>query len=194
MRRMWIAATAAAALVMTGAGTTVANERFEDAVGDVSGDAPDIVAVTVIEPEWEPTISFEIELAPERPFGTDMETWTDTIFIEMKAEPTVDERGILTGGYTTGTHGVTLPIQEQTGAFLVTENDMYYYVVDVDSAGPVLTFTVDRKLIGNPLDVYFQVLVGTEREGSEEGGEMEGDVYPELDQPPAHYRIGAPDW
>lgn len=197
MRNLLIPTAIAAVLIGLGGSVATAAERCEDAVGDADGDSPDIVAVTVSEPEWEPTIRFEIELAPERPFGTDMETWTDTIFIIMSDKPTTDERGILAGDhYTTGTHGVTLPMQEQTGAFLVTENDMYYYVVDVDAAGPVLSFTLDRKLIGSPLDLYFQVLLGVEREeqmkhGGDGESEMEGDVYPELDEPPALYRIGA---
>jgi hypothetical protein len=68
---------------------------------------------------------------------------------------------------------------------------MYWNVVDVDVAGPVISFTFDRKLLDfYPIDLYWQVLVGVERE--EPVGD-EGDVYPELDEPPAHYRYGQPD-
>ncbi len=200
MHRMCIFAAVAAVLLSASPALGAGAERYEDAVGDAVGDSPDIVAITVSEPEDGPTIRFQIELAPERPFGTDMETWTDTVFILMSHKPDVDERGILASDpYTTGTHGVTLPMQEQTGALLVTESDMYWNVVDVDAAGSVLTFTLDRKLIGSPLDLYWQVLLGVERfeddaEGDEGEGEMEGDGYPELDQPPARYRLGATDW
>ncbi len=195
MRRAWILPAVTAALMATG-GVALGSEpqRYEDAVGDATGDSPDIVAVTVSEPDEGPLIRFAIELTPERPFGTDLETWTDTVFIIMSSEPTTDDRGILTGDhYTTGTHGVTLAMQEQTGAFLVTEADMYYYVVDVDATGPVLTFTFDHKLIDSPLDLYWQVLLGVERDDSAEG-EMEGDIYPEEGEPPAHYHLGVSDW
>jgi len=66
--------------------------------------------------------------------------------------------------------------------------------VDLETADDTLTFTLDRKLIGNPLDLYFQVLLGVERDGAEEGEEMDGDAYPDEGEPPAVYRIGATDW
>ena len=194
MHRTWILPAVVAVSLAASPALGSEGQRYEDAVGDATGDSPDIAVVTVSEPEGDPTLRFEIQLAPGRPFGTDMETWSDTVFVLMSDEPTVDERGILVGGWTTGTHGVTLPIQEQSGAFLVTDEDMYYYVVDVDAAGPVLSFTFDRKLIDSPLDIYFQVLLGIERFDAAEGGEMEGDAYPDEGEPPAHYRVGASGW
>ena len=180
----------AALLVGTGGSVALADERYEDALGDATGDAPDITAVTVDVPDGEPTIRFAIEVAPERPFGSDMKTWTDVVFLILSDAPTVDERGILEGGFTTGVHGVNLEAQEQAGAMLSTMDDLWWYVVDVDADGDTLTFTLDRKLIGSPTDLYWQVLMGVERfDGSDESDEMEGDTYPELDQPPAHYRV-----
>lgn len=198
MRRTSIIAALAAALLTTSPALGSAPERFEDATGDALGDAPDIVAVTVSEGEDEPTIRFEIELAPGRPFGTDMETWTDVLFIFMSEVADVDERGIMSSdGYITGTHGVTLDLQCDVGAMLVTPEGMYWHVVDVETAEDMIAFTFDRKLMDSPLDLYFQVLLGVERDltgwGDEEG-EDEGDTYPELDQPPAHYRLGVPAW
>ena len=61
-------ALAALLAALVGA-TTLADERYEDAIGDATGDSPDIVAVTVSEPEGESTIRFDIELAPGRLFG-----------------------------------------------------------------------------------------------------------------------------
>ena len=175
-----------------------ARERYEDSIGDSLGDAPDFVGVTVREGEDEPTIRFEIELAPERPFGTDMETWTDVLFIFMSEVADVDARGIMSSdGYITGTHGVTLDLQRDVGAMLVTPEDMYWHVVDVEAADDMLTFTFDRKLIDSPLDLYFQVLLGVERDltgWDDTEGEEEGDTYPEVGEPPAHYRLGVPDW
>ncbi len=180
----------AALLVGTGGSFAVAEDRFEDALGDATGDAPDIVAVTVDEPDGEPTIRFAIDVAPERPFGSDMETWTDVVFLILSDAPTVDERGILEGGFTTGVHGVNLAAQEQDGAMLSTMDELWWYVVDVDADEDTLTFTFDHKLIGSPTDLYWQVLMGVERfDGSDEGDEMEGDTYPEFDQPPAHYKV-----
>lgn len=193
MRRQWIPILLAVALVLASWSSVIAEQRYEDVIGDAVGDAPDITAVTVAEPENEPTIRFTIEFAADRPFGTDMETWTDVVFVLMSAEPETDEQGILSRDvHTTGTHGVTLDHQAETGAFLVTDADMYWYVVDVEADGPELSFTFDRKLLEfYPIDLYWQVLVGVERE---EPVEDEGDVYPELDEPPAHYRYGRPDW
>ena len=139
-----------------------AEKHYEDAVGDAEGDAPDIVSVSVDKPENEDTIRFDIEFAPERPFGSDMQTWTDVVFVAMSATAETDERGVLSSDvYTTGTHGATLARQAETGAFLVTDDEMYRYVVDVDVAGPVISFTFDRKLLDfYPIDLYWQVLVG----------------------------------
>lgn len=200
MRRMSVLAVAAVLLIATPALGSGA-QRYEDTLGDATGDSPDIVSVAVSEPEGESTIRFEIELAPGRPFGTDMETWTDVLFLSMSPSGEVDERGILEGEqvYTTGTHGVTLETHLETGALLVTDTSMYWYVVDVDADDTTISFTFDRKLIDSPLDLYFQVLLGVEREEAMEHGgdgesEMEGDAYPEPDEPPALYRVGASSW
>ena len=195
MSRRWKVSAATAVLVLAITNAAAAEERYEDAVGDVTGDAPDIVAVTIDEADNGPLFSISVEFGEERPFGSDMATYTDVIFIGMGAAPDVDERGIMDGATTflTGTHGVTLQRETDHGAHLVTPERMYWQVVDVAVDGPVLTFTLDRQLIDNPLDLYFQVLVGVER-GEEAEGTDEGDTYPELDQPPARFPLGAPDW
>jgi hypothetical protein len=182
-------------LVVLVGGTAIGAERYEDAVGDALGDAPDIVAVTISEADNGPLFSIAVEFAEERPFGTDMETYTDVMFVGLGAAPDVDERGIMDDAstYLTGTHGVTLERDAEQGAHLVTPERMYWQVVDVAVDGPVVTFTLDRQLIDSPLDLYFQVLVGVER-GEEAEGTDEGDTYPELDVPPAVYPLGSPAW
>jgi len=194
MRRTSTLAVAAVLLIATPA---LGSEptRYEDAIGDATGDSPDIVAVTVSEPEGESTIRFDIELAPGRLFGSDMETWTDVLFLAMSSSGEVDERGILQNEqtYLTGTHGVTLEMQREAGAVLATPEDMYENLVDFDDIDGTLSFAVDREMIGDPLDLYFQVLLGVERDGAEEDEEMEGDAYPELGEPPTHYRVSVPD-
>ena len=47
MRTRWVSLALATSLIMVGGNVAVAAERFEDAIGDALGDAPDIVAVTV---------------------------------------------------------------------------------------------------------------------------------------------------
>lgn len=199
MRRICTTVAAAAALAITTSPALGSSpERYADAVGDAAGDAPDIVAVTVSRPEAGPLIRFDVELAPGRPFDTDMKTWTDVIFIAMTGSDRTDDRGLLDDEvYITGTHGVTLDLQRDTGAMLVTPESLYWNVVDVDATDDTLSFTLDRKLIGSPLDLYWQVLIGVERDLSGRAGdegEMEGDTYPDLGQPPAHFRTGVPDW
>ena len=189
--------TLAVAAVLLAATTALGSEptRYQDAVGDATGDSPDIVAVTVSEPEGESTIRFDIELAPGRLFGSDMETWTDVLFLAMSPSGEVDERGILQNEetYLTGTHGVTLEMQREAGAVLATPEDMYENLVGFDDIDGTLSFAVEREMIGDPFDLYFQVLLGVERDGAGEAEEMEGDAYPELDDPPALYRVGASD-
>jgi hypothetical protein len=177
-------------------GTTVAQERYEDAVGDAIGDAPDIAAVTVEPAEWGPLLSIGVEFTGDRQFGTDMKTWSDTVFVMMSAEPTVDERGILSGEvYTTGTHGVTVEDQAASGAMLatppgVTVSGLYWNVVDVEAEDDALIFTFDRQLIGCPSELQVQVLVGVERDDSDA---EEGDAFPELSEPPLTIPLGRCD-
>ena len=88
MFRKWTLATATVALVLAGASATAADQRYEDAVGDVSGGVgPDIVAVTVSEP-WESLVSFEVEFATDPPIAYDLETMsTDSLAIGLSPRP-----------------------------------------------------------------------------------------------------------
>jgi len=197
MRTQWVSLALATSLIMVGGNVAVAAERFEDAIGDALGDAPDIVAVTV-DDEDSPLVSISIEFGEERPFGSDMETWTDAIFVIMAADPAVDERGYLVSGagYVTGTHAVQLDTHVDSGAILLTPNAMLEDTVDVAVDGPVLTFTLDSGLMDSPPDLYFQILVGVERyEDGEEvtAGEEEGDMFPDEGEPPAHVQLDSVD-
>jgi hypothetical protein len=121
-----------------------------------------------------------------------METWTDALFLMLSAEDTVDERGILSGDYwVTGTHGSTMAGAAGQGALLATEDDIYWYVVDVEVDDTTLAFTFDRKLLGDPTDLYWQVLVGVERDETTSDDEEEGDAYPDLGEPPGHFQAGS---
>jgi hypothetical protein len=190
MCRTSVATSLAAVPFLSSAGAVLGAERYEDAVGDAGGDAPDIMAVTVSEPGGGPTLRFEIELAKDPPLDTDRETWTDAAFVTLSPVATIDERGLLSEDlYTTGTHGMTVEDQRQTGGFLAAGEELYWYVVDAEVDGSVVSFTVDRKLLGDAPQLYWQVLTGLDRADTDED---EIDVYPDTDRPPALYVAGEP--
>jgi hypothetical protein len=203
MRSRTTSLVLAAVVTALVASTASAAERFEDAVGDATGEAPDIVAVTVSEHEGEFPIRFDIELAPGRLFGSDMETWTDMLLLAVSFSDELDDRGILNNEqtYVTGTHGLTLEMHRDSGAPLAVPEDIYDNLIDFDDAEGTVSFGFQRELVGEPRDFYFQVLLGVERFDDEEDAgsegdseeEAEGDAYPEIGQPPAHYRIGTTD-
>ena len=188
MRTTSVFAATAATLLLSCPALGGGTEPYEDTAGDATGASPDIVSVQVDEPEGESTVRFAVEFAQDPPLGTDMETWSDVVFLLMAADDTVDERGILAGDvYTTGTHGVTLEPMLDSGALLVTPDTMLWRVVDLAVDGPVLSFTLDRQLLGDPLELHWQLLVGVERD--QPVGD-EGDLYPDEGEPPALYRLG----
>ena len=189
-RLMVVGATAMLALAASTA--TAAEERYADAVGDAVGESPDIVSVTVSEDDEWPVVRFAVEFAESPPLESDMKTWADALFLMMSSEDTVDERGVLAGDYfVTGTHGSTMQEAADQGTILASEDDMFWHVVDVEIDDATLSFTFDRKLLGDPEDLYWQVLVGVERDQSIGEEEEEGDAYPDLGEPPGHLPAGS---
>lgn len=63
---------------------------------------------------------------------------------------------------------------------------LFWRVVDVDVDGPVITFSVDRKLLDDLTDLHFRVFAITLR--NEFAGD-EIDHYPEEGEPPAVYTL-----
>lgn len=200
MSRSWSIVAAAMSLALAGSSAVFASERTEDPRGDVIGDAPDIVAVTFSQPEDEPRVSLSIEFAGDPPLETDMETYTDVVFIYLDVDPqavstiqfdTEDEYD-----YIIGTHAVQLPIfvgsggmlYETTGLGQVHEN-----VVDVEVDGATVTWTVDRELIGDPDIISWAVLAGVEiedtAETSEDTAEASFDVCPDEGEPWGVYQL-----
>lgn len=194
MRARWVAAVVTASLFGASGSAAAAAERFEDPLGDATGDSPDVTAVVVSERENSPSFSIGVELAEGREFGTDGETWSDVVFLLMSADSDLDERDILTAEFHTGVHGVTLPMMLSAGAMLDTPDGLYEHVVDVEQDGQLLTFTLDRKLLGSPPDLYLQVLLGVERFDAEVGADAEGDFVPDEGQPPLHVELGRPPY
>jgi len=156
--------------------------RHEDPVGDATGDAPDIVACTISEPDDGPVVAISVEFASEPPLETDMETYTDVVFIGLvtdpEATPTLEAQGEGKDEASAdetdnifGAHAVTLPEYLESGAHLyVAEgtSDLFWHV-DVAVDGPLVTWTLDRKLIGDPDMLSWHVLAGVEREETADG-------------------------
>ena len=157
MSRSWIIAAGTMVLVLAGSSAVCATERTADPLGDAIGDAPDIVAVTFDQPADEPRVSVSLEFAEDSPFDSDMETYTDVVFIHLDVDPelvntvrfeTEDEYD-----YIIGAHAVQLPIFVESGGMLYETaglSELYENVVDVVVDGSTITWTVDSALIGDP--------------------------------------------
>ena len=192
-RKRIVAAITTAALV-TGVATTAATDAepeptdpplgppvvYDDPIGDVPG-GPDFVSCGVSEP-WQSLVRVRLEFAAEPPLSYDLETWTtDELMVGMATKPDAvfpDEME-----YVLGVHGATLETEVQTGSPLVDTTQpqgmvVFWGVVDADVDGPVLTLTVDKKLLGDPDVLYFQA--GAASEGREEAGGY--DVCPDEDE------------
>jgi len=172
--------------------------RLEDPVGDAVGGAPDIVAVTVSEPDDGPLVAVSVEFASDPPLGTDMEIYTDVVFVDLVCDPeealTVGLEGQSVTDYVFGTHGVTLERDAAEGAHLYVAHgasDLYWHVVDVAVEGSTVTWTVDRKLLGDPDVLSWVVLAAVEREEgvTAEGAEEEYDTCPDVGQPRGVYTL-----
>jgi hypothetical protein len=201
MIRMRMSLIATATSLLAGIGPASAAERHDDPVGDARGAAPDIVAVTIEDTADTPVLGISIELASEPPVSTDGATWTDVVFIGLVTEPELGPDGQAVSratladfdaDYVIGAHGVTLPQEIDTGGHLAVYeggSELYWFVVDVAIDGPTLTWSLDRKLIGDPDALALQVLAGVERDDS---GEPEYDVLPDEGEPFIVYTFSAP--
>ena len=170
------------ALALVSGGTGLADERYEDAVGDALGDAPDVVTVMVDEPGG-PVLSFAVEFASEPPLEAD-ETHTDFLWLAMDTDPDVAFPEL--DGYSIGVLGGTLPGELETGGHLLAGSDLYWHVVDVAVDGPAVTYRLDRKLLGDPTELYFRVYSAA-LHGSLYTEQT--DFYPGEDEPPALYTL-----
>jgi hypothetical protein len=187
MLRKRTLASATFALVLAGASATAADQRYEDAVGDVSGGVgPDIVAVTISEP-WESLVSFEVEFATDPSITYDLETMaTDSLAIGLSSRP--DARAFDEFEYMLMVHGATLPQELEIGSALYDStqpvgDEVFWRVVDVAVDGPTVTLTFDWKLVGDPDTLAFFVAATSEGPAETDVG----DVYPDEDQLPGIY-------
>ena len=182
-----IAAVAATTLL---AGTTVAGDDeaeptepplgppvvYEDPAGDVPEGTPDIISCGVSEP-WQSLVRFELEFASQPPLSYDLETWTtDELWVGLMTEPVAVFPDDVT--HILGVHGATLEKEAVSGVTLFdatrAEGDpVFWGVVDVEVEGATLTLAVDRKLVGDPEDLYFVGAVSAE---GQEVGEFCPDV------------------
>jgi len=189
MPQTWVIAATSAALALALATATTASEAepeptepplgpplvYEDPRGDVAGTGPDLLACGVSEP-WESLVSFTLEFASEPPLSYDLETMTtDDLWVALSTKPGPLFEGDME--YALIVHGATLPLEETTGSGLfdatASEGDeVFWRVVDVDVDGSTLTLAVDRKLVGDPDTIYFQVAVGSEGQDEASGYDM----------------------
>ena len=195
MPRTWTIPVAAIALLLTCAGPILAQEEepspmpvgppltIEDPVGDVPEGEPDIVAVTVSEP-WQSLVSIRVEFAAAPALGYDPETMsTDELWVGLATSP--EATAIEEFEYLLAVHGATLSSEVETGAALFDTtrpvgDEVLWRVVDVEVAGPAVTLFVDRKLVGDPDQLYFFAAVSTD-------GEPGYDICPDEDELPGEY-------
>ena len=163
---------------------------YDDPPGDVADGAPDLLSCAVSE-AWESLLSFRLEFASDPPLSSDPGTMsTDELWVMLLTGPDVDP--ISDGDaieYAMIVHGATLPSEVETGSGLFDTTqpqgqEVFWRVVDVAVDGPVLTLSVDRKLVGDPEVIYFAV--GVASEGQDEGGY---DLCPDQDAGPGTYEL-----
>ena len=167
---------------------TVPLAIYEDPVGDVpGGTGPDFVSCSIAEP-WQSLVSFTFEFAAEPPLSYDVETMsTDELWVGLSTDPAAVFPDDIT--HLLGVHGATLEQEAVSGANLfdatLTESDpVFWGVVDVEVEGTILTLTVDRKLVGDPDDLYFVGIASTE-------GQEVGDFCPDVQElEPGRYQLG----
>jgi hypothetical protein len=197
MRRTATIPVVAIALVLGCAGSILAQEEepipapvgppltVEDPVGDVPEGEPDIVAVTVSEP-WQSLVSISVEFAAGSSLGYDLETMlTDELWVGLATTP--EATAIEEFEYLLGVHGATLSSEVETGAALFDTTrpageEVLWRVVDVEVDGGTVTLSVDRKLVGDPDELYFFAAVSTD-------GEPGYDICPEEDELPGEYSM-----
>jgi hypothetical protein len=154
--------------------------RYEDPAGDVAGgDGPDIIAVTVSQPD-PASVNISVEFATVPPLGYDLVArWTDVLGIEIGTGPdgvSATLEGYPVGDRTTGVHGVTLERTVDDGAILLRDDEMLEGAVTVAVDGPTVTLTLTRESLGDPDRMTFVVLAGREVEDGQPGGE---DFFPD---------------
>jgi hypothetical protein len=154
-----------------------------DPMGDVPEGEPDIVAVTVSEP-WQSLVSVSVEFAAEPALGYDLEKMlTDELWVGLATTP--EATAVEEFEYLLAVHGATLSSEVETGAAMFDTtrpagDEVLWRVVDVEVDGPSITLFVDRKLVGDPDELYFFAAVSTD-------GEPGYDICPDEDDLPGEY-------
>jgi hypothetical protein len=204
MMMTWLSRTMAAAvgLVLVSASAVAASDAeleptdppivplatYEDPVGDVQGGrGPDIVSCSIAEP-WQSLVSFTFEFASDPPLSYDVETMsTDELWVGLSTDPSAVFPDDIT--HILGVHGATLEEEAVAGATLwdasqIEGDPVFWRVVDVEVEGPTLTLAVDRKLVGDPDDLYFVGIASAE-------GQEVGDFCPDVQElEPGRYQLG----
>ena len=173
-----VIAVAVMAAAITSA--TAASEHYSDPVGDAIGAAPDIVAVTVDEPEG-PVLRISVEFSEAPSHGTG-EIGSDVPWLVFDTDPDVSFPEL--DGYSITVLGLSRPEAPVASANLMVGDELYWHVVDVDAAESTIAFRVDRKLLGDPDELYFRIYSAALEETLYT---EQIDLYPEDGEPPAVY-------
>ena len=181
-RRDWAAIPITLVLALASASAGLGADRYEDAVGDGLGDAPDIVAVEIDEPEG-PVLRFRVLFASESPLTAD-EAHTDILWLALDTDPEVSFPEL--DGFSLGVVANGLSRDQEMGSHLLAGEDLYWHVVDVAVDGPAVVFRVDRKLLGDPTDLWLRVYSGA-LHGTLYTDQV--DHHPEEAERPVHYQL-----
>lgn len=168
---------ALAALTLT-ATSVLAEDRYGDPAGDVSGGAgPDIVSVTISQPD-SGKVSFAVEFTTDPPLAVDVARGsTDMLMVLLDiGQPATSEQD---ADYAIGVHGANLTQSVREGAPLSAHRkkpdgtwdyDLRMGVVAVSVDGRTLTLTLPLDAIGNPDRLRFELGAGREGPGGTSGG------------------------
>ena len=182
MRGHWTAVPMVVALSLASAGVSLGAERYEDPAGDAIGDAPDIVAIEIDEPEGS-VLRFSVVFASEPLLAAD-EAGTDILWLALDTDPEVTFPEL--DGFSITALGATVSRDQTMGGHLLAGGELYWHVVDVATDGPIVTFRLDRKLLGDPVDLWLRVYSAVLQDSLYT---EQVDHYPDEGEPALAYRL-----
>ena len=152
-------------------GTALAAKSYPDRVGDVKGGTgPDIASVTLSNTKT--NVTFRVRFAKAPPLRVnEREGWIDMLLIGIDVPP-LGPRPIVSGGewrganFVMGTHGLSktgLLVQLGQGE---SRQAARFKIV---TSGSTLTFSIQRRTLGNPAWFTFQVAAAREVANEQQG-------------------------
>ena len=153
-------------------GAALAAKSYPDRIGDVKGGTgPDIASVTVANTKTK--VTFRVRFAKAPPLRVnEREGWIDMLLIGIDVPP-LGPRPIVPGGewrganFAMGAHGPS-----KTGLLvrLGKGESRQATRFTIVTSGSTLTFSIQRRTLGNPVWFTFQVAAAREMANEEKGG------------------------